>query len=247
MPIPLPCPPVSNNDNDEVDVSYPTMDTSNPLSSGPEKIPTTTRKGGQSDRLKRIDKCIDAITACSEAKTWKLANIFNDNIEDCMAALSKMEGLPRDLFFAAQDQFVLKDCVGAIDGTLIAASVPVSMQNAYRSRHGDISQNVMDVCDFNLMFTYVMAGWEGSANDARKYYIVDSAYPNFPGFLASHRQDHYHINSFRGNNRQAHSPKELFNQRHSQLHNVIERAFGVLKNIFLILKGPMPPYSLDRQ
>ncbi|KAL2240205.1 UNVERIFIED_CONTAM: hypothetical protein Sindi_0661700 [Sesamum indicum] len=153
-----------------------------------------------------------------------------------------------------------KDCVGAIDGTLIAASVPVSRQNAYRSRHGDISQNVMAVCDFDLMFTYVMAGWEGSANDARVFMDclnndlnflwppnVDSAYPNFPGFLASYRQDCYHINSFRGNNRQSHSPKELFNQRHSQLCNVIERAFGVLKNRFPILKGPMPPYSLDRQ
>ncbi|KAL2253261.1 UNVERIFIED_CONTAM: hypothetical protein Sindi_0120800 [Sesamum indicum] len=62
-----------------------------------------------------------------------------------------------------------KDCVGAIDRTLIAASVPVSMQNAYRSRHGDISQNVMAVCDFDLMFTYVMAGWEGSANDAHVF------------------------------------------------------------------------------
>ncbi|KAL2250245.1 UNVERIFIED_CONTAM: hypothetical protein Sindi_2498200 [Sesamum indicum] len=105
-------PPVSNNDNDEVDVSYPAMDSGNPLSSEPEKIPTATRgvqrKGGQSDRLKRIDACIDAITACSEAKTWKLAKISNDDIEECMAALCKMEGLPRDLFFAAQDQFVLK-------------------------------------------------------------------------------------------------------------------------------------------
>ena len=105
-------PPVDNNDDDEVDVIDPTMDIGNPLSSGPEKIPTATRgvqrKGGQSDWLKRIDACIDAITACSKAKTRKLAKISNDDIEECMAALCKMEGLPRDLFFAAQDQFVLK-------------------------------------------------------------------------------------------------------------------------------------------
>ncbi|KAL2249897.1 L10-interacting MYB domain-containing protein-like [Sesamum indicum] len=105
-------PPISNNDNDDVDVSYSAMDTGNPLSSGPEQIPTATRgrqqKGGQSDRLKRVDKCIDAITACSEAKTQRLANISNDNIENCMTVLSKMEGLPQHLFFAAQDQFVLK-------------------------------------------------------------------------------------------------------------------------------------------
>ncbi|KAL2227912.1 UNVERIFIED_CONTAM: hypothetical protein Sindi_1770900 [Sesamum indicum] len=158
-----------------------------------------------------------------------------------------------------------KDCVGGIDGTLIPASVPVHLQNAYHSRHGEISQNVMVVCGFDLMFTYVMAGWEGSANDARvfmdclnndwnfpwppdsKYYLVDSAYPNFPGFLAPYRQDCYHINSFQGNNCQARGPKELFNQRHSQLRNVIERAFGVLKNRFPILKGPMPHYSVERQ
>ncbi|KAL2230686.1 UNVERIFIED_CONTAM: Transposon Ty3-G Gag-Pol polyprotein [Sesamum indicum] len=55
-----------------------------------------------------IDDCIDAITDCSEAKTRKLAKISNDDIEDCVLVLSKMEGLPRDLFFAAQDQFVLR-------------------------------------------------------------------------------------------------------------------------------------------
>ncbi|KAK4394096.1 hypothetical protein Sango_1880400 [Sesamum angolense] len=54
------------------------------------------------------------------------------------------------------------------------------------------------------VFTYVMARWEGSANDAHvfmdclnnnrnfpwppdgKYYLEDSAYPNFTGFLASY-------------------------------------------------------------
>ncbi|KAL2230842.1 UNVERIFIED_CONTAM: hypothetical protein Sindi_1678600 [Sesamum indicum] len=46
-----------------------------------------------------------------------------------------------------------KDCFGAIDGRLIPASVPVHLQNAYPSRHGEISQNVMVVCDFDLMFT----------------------------------------------------------------------------------------------
>ncbi|XP_020549275.1 uncharacterized protein LOC110011967 [Sesamum indicum] len=114
------------------------------------------------------------------------------------------------------------------------------------------------------MFTYVMAGWEGSANDAHvfmdclnndrnfrwpsngKYYFVDYAYPNFSGFLVPYCQDRYYINSFRGNNRQAREPKELFNQHRSQLRNVIKRAFGVLKNIFPILKGPMPHYSLER-
>ncbi|XP_011101900.1 uncharacterized protein LOC105179938 [Sesamum indicum] len=73
-------PPIANNDDDKVDVSYPAIDSGNPLSSGTEKIQRATRgvqrKGGQSDWWDQIDACIDAITACSEAKTRKLAKIF---------------------------------------------------------------------------------------------------------------------------------------------------------------------------
>ncbi|KAL2232980.1 UNVERIFIED_CONTAM: hypothetical protein Sindi_1478000 [Sesamum indicum] len=47
-------PPIANNDDDKVNVNYPTMDSGNPLSFGTEKIPRATRgvlrKGGQSDR-----------------------------------------------------------------------------------------------------------------------------------------------------------------------------------------------------
>ncbi|KAK6140364.1 hypothetical protein DH2020_025895 [Rehmannia glutinosa] len=42
-------------------------------------------------------------------------------------------------------------------------------------------------------------------------------------------------------------PKNFFNKRHSRLRNAIERAFGVLKGRFPILKGPMPRYSFKRQ
>ncbi|KAL2235792.1 UNVERIFIED_CONTAM: hypothetical protein Sindi_1311400 [Sesamum indicum] len=63
---------------------------------------------GQSDHSNKIVTCIDAITTYSEAKTRKLAKFSNDETEDCMRTLSKMEGLLRDLFIAAQDQFVLK-------------------------------------------------------------------------------------------------------------------------------------------
>ncbi|XP_011100877.1 L10-interacting MYB domain-containing protein-like [Sesamum indicum] len=51
-------PPFDNNDHDEVDVSHPTMDTGNPLSSGAVKNPRAARgvqrKGGQSDCSNRI-------------------------------------------------------------------------------------------------------------------------------------------------------------------------------------------------
>ncbi|KAL5547576.1 hypothetical protein UlMin_002807 [Ulmus minor] len=38
---------------------------------------------------------------------------------------------------------------------------------AYRNRKGYTSQNVLAVVDFDLKFTYLVAGWEGSVHDAR--------------------------------------------------------------------------------
>ena len=37
---------------------------------------------------------------------------------------------------------------------------------AYRNRKGFTSQNVMAVVDFEMKFTYLVAGWEGSSHDA---------------------------------------------------------------------------------
>ncbi|KAF6173603.1 hypothetical protein GIB67_022962 [Kingdonia uniflora] len=61
-----------------------------------------------------------------------------------------------------------KGVVGAIDGTLISASIAEDDKTLYRGRGGgECFQNVMAICDFNMMFTYVVAGWEGVAHDAR--------------------------------------------------------------------------------
>ncbi|XP_062081151.1 uncharacterized protein LOC133785954 [Humulus lupulus] len=122
----------------------------------------------------------------------------------------------------------------------------------------------MVACSFNMMFTYVYAGWEGTTNDSRvlldairkddnfpmpppgKYYVVDSGYPNMPGFLAPYRGERYHLRPFRGRGNHPRGAMELFNYRHSSLRNVIERCFGLLKARFPILKS-MPPYLLGKQ
>ncbi|XP_034604831.2 uncharacterized protein [Setaria viridis] len=59
-----------------------------------------------------------------------------------------------------------KDCVGAIDGTHVYARVPAKIQAAFRGRKHYPTQNVLAAVDFDLKFTYVLAGWEGSAHDA---------------------------------------------------------------------------------
>jgi hypothetical protein len=40
------------------------------------------------------------------------------------------------------------------------------MQSAFRGRKHSSTQNVLAAVDFDLKFTYVLAGWEGSAHDA---------------------------------------------------------------------------------
>ncbi|XP_010485100.1 PREDICTED: uncharacterized protein LOC104763425 [Camelina sativa] len=60
-----------------------------------------------------------------------------------------------------------KDCVGAIDGTHIPAMITGQDSSSYRNRKGQLSQNVLAACNFDLEFTYVLSGWEGSAHDAK--------------------------------------------------------------------------------
>ena len=47
------------------------------------------------------------------------------------------------------------------------ARVPERHRAAFMGRKHTTTQNVMAAVDFDLWFTYVLAGWEGSAHDAR--------------------------------------------------------------------------------
>ena len=46
------------------------------------------------------------------------------------------------------------------------ARVPRRMQGPFKGRKQSCTQNVMAAVDFDLKFTYVLTGWEGSAHDA---------------------------------------------------------------------------------
>ncbi|CAI0546056.1 unnamed protein product [Linum tenue] len=61
----------------------------------------------------------------------------------------------------------VQDCIGAIDGVHIDASVPTAEQIPYRGRKATTNQTVVCVCSFDMLFTFVVAGWEGTTNDAR--------------------------------------------------------------------------------
>jgi hypothetical protein len=80
---------------------------------------------------------------------------------------------------------------------------------------------------------------------AGKYYLVDSGYANRIGYLAPYKGSKYHLQEFQ-NAAEPEGKEELFNYAHSSLRNVIERAFGVLKQKWRILNH-IPSYPPETQ
>ena len=83
--------------------------------------------------------------------------------------------------------------IGAIDGTHIACTPSADERDACRNRKGFTSQNCLVCCDFEMNFTYVLSGWEGSmanvtlyhdaqmsdfAIPAGMYYLADAGFPS---------------------------------------------------------------------
>ena len=141
----------------------------------------------------------------------------------------------------------------------MTARVPRNEQAAYRGRKHHPRQNVLAAVDFEMRFTYVLAGWEGSTHDATiltdsleredglkipegKFYLADAGYACRPGILPPFRSTRYHLNEFSAR----HYPRtaeELFNLRHSSLRVTVERVFAALKNRLKILdQKPFHPY-----
>lgn len=103
------------------------------------------------------------------------------------------------------------DCLGALDGTHIDVWVCGEPNAPYRNRKGTLTQNVLAVCSFDLQFSYILAGWEGSAHDSRvltdalglekgrfdippgKYYLGDAGYANSDTLLTPYRGVRYHL------------------------------------------------------
>jgi hypothetical protein len=62
-----------------------------------------------------------------------------------------------------------KDCLGAIDGTHVPCVVPSGKMIQHMSRKNITTQNVMAVCDFDMKFMFVLAGWPGSVHDTKVF------------------------------------------------------------------------------
>ncbi|KAK1427220.1 hypothetical protein QVD17_15903 [Tagetes erecta] len=123
--------------------------------------------------------------------------LLQGNDRQCIELLRRNKRLRR----------VFKGAIGALDGTLIHAIVPIQRQHLYRRRgKNECYQNVLAICDFNMVFTFLVAGWEGIAHDSRilsesltnanapfplppsdQYYLCDAAYAHTRGFMAPYR------------------------------------------------------------
>jgi hypothetical protein len=141
-------------------------------------------------------------------------------------------------------------CIGALDGSHVPAKLPLEKQALFRNRKGTLTQNVLAVVNFDMTFSYVLAGWEGSAHDGKvladalhkglatfpgRYYLGDAGYGLTRDCLTPYRGIRYHLKEWVRGARRPQNREELFNLRHSMLRNVVERTFGVAKKRFGVL------------
>ncbi|EPS72545.1 hypothetical protein M569_02213, partial [Genlisea aurea] len=148
-----------------------------------------------------------------------------------------------------------QNCLGALDGSYVPVRVKEADKARYRNRKGFVATNVLGVCDQHMNFIYVLAGWEGSAADSRvlrdalrrdhglrvppgHYYLCDSGYMDCDGFLTPYRGVRYHLREWGPGMQGPQNAKEYFNMKHASARNVIERAWGILKSRWAILRSP---------
>lgn len=102
----------------------------------------------------------------------------------------------------------LKDVLGAIDGTHIRCTPSAADRQLARDRKGQVTQNTLAVCGFDMVFYYIVSGWDGSAsdsymyNDARlvdfvipdgKCYLADAGFAQCDALLVPYRGVRYHL------------------------------------------------------
>lgn len=74
--------------------------------------------------------------------------------------------------------FLLQDCIGCIDDTHINACIPEEDQLCYRGRNPTFNEAT---CDFDMCFTFLSVGEEGSAHETRIFvHTINTPALNFP-------------------------------------------------------------------
>ena len=126
--------------------------------------------------------------------------------------------------------------IGAIDGTLIPAFIPIARQKRFWSRKSNISQNVFAAFTFDGLFNYVLAGAEGSLHDSAllrralmksfrlpegRFYLADAGFGSRRGIIVPYTGTRYH-QDWGETEQRPQIAQEIFNLRHSQLRTTVE-------------------------
>jgi len=151
-----------------------------------------------SETISRIFK--DVITALNQLSTDYICHPSTANTDLSLIPSAILDNPKLYPFF--------KNCLGAIDGSLIPVKVSPNQAAVNRTRKGFTAQNVMVACEFDCTISYVLAGWEGSAHDSRvladaftkgfvipkgKFYLGDAGYGISPECLTPYRGIRYHL------------------------------------------------------
>jgi hypothetical protein len=95
-----------------------------------------------------------------------------------------------------------RGCIGAIDSSHMPLFLPTALQSLYQNQKGFLSQNCLCICSFDMLFIYILTGWEGSATDALVkgfsvsegfYYLADAGYPHCKELLVPFHGVWYHL------------------------------------------------------
>ncbi|SCN90747.1 uncharacterized protein FFB20_15895 [Fusarium fujikuroi] len=153
-------------------------------------------------------------------------------------------------------------CIGAVDGTHIAAWVPEEGQRKWYNRKSLITQNVLCAVRLDGTFSYVLAGCEGSVNDASllrharskslklyadRFYVGDAGFGACTGLLVPYIGIRYHLNDWKVSLEGPQNKEELYNLRHSRLRIIVELTFGRVKRKFRIMRSSPPEYDTYKQ
>jgi hypothetical protein len=142
--------------------------------------------------------------------------LANPNFSDVYMHLPS-DGTPLSKIIISNPKFYpyFKDAVGAVDCTHIHTRPSDGARARYRDRNGALTQNIFAICNFLMIFIYVLSGWEGSASDSHifhfarrrdlelpkgKYLLADAGFPSCDLLLVPYRGVRYHLKEWgRGN------------------------------------------------
>jgi len=80
--------------------------------------------------------------------------------------------VPPKILSSAKFNPYFANVIGAIDGTHIACHPSAADRQASRDRKGNLTQNCLAACNFDMHFTYMLSGFQGSAADTRVYHVA---------------------------------------------------------------------------